>query len=40
MNCETLQDYLDRYGSLVAERARQAFEPLHVPSTDAASRST
>ena len=35
MNCETLQDYLDRYGPLVAERARQAFEPLHVPTTDA-----
>ena len=34
MNCETLQDYLDRYGPLVAERARQAFEPLHVPTTD------
>lgn len=35
MNCETLEEYLDRYGSLVADRARQAFEPLHVPSTDA-----
>ncbi len=35
MNCETLQEYLDCYGSLVAERARQAFEPLHVPATDA-----
>ena len=35
MNCETLQEYLDRYGPLVAERARQAFEPLHVPTTDA-----
>ena len=35
MHCETLQDYLDRYGPLVAERARQAFEPLHVPTTDA-----
>ena len=35
MNCETLQEYLDRYGSLVADRARQAFEPLHVPATDA-----
>ncbi|MEI8375327.1 MAG: DEAD/DEAH box helicase [Planctomycetota bacterium] len=35
MNCETIQEYLDRYGPLVAERARQAFEPLHVPSTDA-----
>ena len=34
MNCETLQEYLDRYGSLVADRARQAFEPLHVPATD------
>jgi hypothetical protein len=34
MNCETVKEYLDRYGSLVAERARQAFEPLHVPSTD------
>ena len=34
MNCETLQDYLDRYGPLVADRARQAFEPLHVPTTD------
>ena len=28
-------EYLDRYGPLVADRARQAFEPLHVPSTDA-----
>jgi hypothetical protein len=36
MNCETLKEYLDRYGSLVAERARRAFEPLHVPSTDVA----
>ena len=35
MNCETLKEYLDRYGPLVAERARQAFEPLHVPATDA-----
>ena len=35
MNCETLKEYLDRYGSLVADRARQAFEPLHVPATDA-----
>ena len=35
MNCKTLQDYLDRYGPLVADRARQAFEPLHVPSSDA-----
>ena len=35
MNCETLQEYLDRYGALVADRARQAFEPLHVPATDA-----
>ena len=35
MNCETLEEYLDRYGQLVADRARQAFEPLHVPSTDA-----
>jgi hypothetical protein len=35
MNCESLKEYLDRYGSLVADRARQAFEPLHVPSTDA-----
>jgi hypothetical protein len=35
MNCVTIQEYLDRYGSLVADRARQAFEPLHVPSTDA-----
>ncbi len=34
MNCETLQEYLDRYGPLVADRARQAFEPLHVPATD------
>ena len=34
MNCETLKEYLDRYGSLVADRARQAFEPLHVPATD------
>jgi len=36
MNCETLTEYLDRYGSLVADRAREAFEPLHVPATDAA----
>ena len=35
MNCTNLQAYLDRYGSLVADRARQAFEPLHVPATDA-----
>ena len=35
MICETLQEYLDRYGPLVADRARQAFEPLHVPATDA-----
>jgi hypothetical protein len=35
MNCETLQEYLDCYGPLVADRARQAFEPLHVPATDA-----
>ena len=35
MTCETLQEYLDRYGPLVADRARQAFEPLHVPATDA-----
>ena len=35
MNCETIQEYLDRYGPLVADRARQAFEPLHVPATDA-----
>lgn len=35
MNCNTLQEYLDRYGPLVADRARQAFEPLHVPATDA-----
>ncbi len=35
MICENLKEYLDRYGPLVAERARQAFEPLHVPSTDA-----
>ena len=35
MNCESLQEYLDRYGPLVADRARQAFEPLHVPATDA-----
>jgi hypothetical protein len=34
MNCKTLPEYLDRYGSLVADRARQAFEPLHVPSSD------
>jgi len=34
MNCETLQEYLDRYGTLVADQARQAFEPLHVPATD------
>ena len=34
MNCETLQEYLDRYGSLVADQARRAFEPLHVPATD------
>jgi hypothetical protein len=36
MNSKTLQPYLDRYGPLVADRARQAFEPLHVPATDAA----
>ena len=35
MNCGTLKEYLDRYGPLVADRARQAFEPLHVPATDA-----
>jgi hypothetical protein len=35
MNCNTLQEYLDRYGALVADRARQAFEPVHVPATDA-----
>ena len=35
MNCETVKEYLDQYGPLVAERARQAFEPLHVPATDA-----
>ena len=35
MNCTNLQEYLDRYGPLVADRARQAFEPLHVPATDA-----
>ena len=40
MNCETIQEYLDRYGPLVADRARQAFEPLHVPSTDQWSRWT
>jgi len=34
MNCNTLQEYLDRYGPLVADRARQAFEPLHVPATN------
>ena len=27
MNCETVKEYLDRYGPLVADRARQAFEP-------------
>lgn len=32
MNCKTLQDYLNRYGPLVADR--EAFEPLHVPATD------
>ena len=36
MNCDTLISYLDAYGPLVADRARQAFEPLHVPATDAA----
>ena len=35
MNCGSLKEYLDRYGSLLADRARQAFEPLHVPATDA-----
>ena len=35
MLCETLTDYVDQYGHLVADLARQAFEPLHVPSTDA-----
>ena len=34
MNATTLADYLDTYGPLVADRARAAFEPLHVPSTD------
>ena len=34
MNCTTIQEYLDRYGPLVADRDRQAFEPLHVPATD------
>lgn len=34
MNCTTLKEYLDRYGPLVADRAKQAFEPLHVPVTD------
>jgi hypothetical protein len=34
MDCKTLKEYMDRYGPLVAERARQAFEPLHVPATD------
>ena len=29
---------MDRYGPLVAEKAKQAFEPLHVPATDAAVR--
>jgi|HubBroStandDraft_6_1064221.scaffolds.fasta_scaffold939907_2 hypothetical protein len=36
MNCETLTEYLDCYDPLVADRAREAFEPLHVPATDAA----
>ena len=35
MNCATVKEYLDRYGALVAERAREAFEPLHIPSADA-----
>ena len=35
MNCETLEEYLEQYGQLVADRARQAFAPLHVPATDA-----
>ena len=34
MNCTTLSEYLDRYGQLVADRARQAFEPLHVPAAN------
>ena len=34
MDCGTVREYLDEYGPLVAERARQAFEPLHVPATD------
>ena len=34
MNATTLSMYLDAYGQLVADRARQAFEPLHVPATD------
>jgi SNF2 family DNA or RNA helicase len=34
MICETLASYLETYGALVADRARQAFEPLHVPSMD------
>ena len=35
MNCSNLKEYMDRYGPLVADRARQAFEPLHIPATDA-----
>ena len=35
MNCASLADYIAEYGSLIADRARAAFEPLHVPSTDA-----
>lgn len=34
MNCTTLKEYMDRYGPLVADRAKQAFEPLHVPAAD------
>jgi len=34
MDCKTVKEYMDRYGPLVADRARQAFEPLHVPATD------
>jgi len=35
MNATTLTDYLSKYGGALADRAREAFEPLHVPSTDA-----
>jgi superfamily II DNA or RNA helicase len=35
MECKNRKDYLARYGPLIAERARAAFQPLHVPASDA-----